>query len=209
MGDGSKSSSSSSSSGSSSSGDAPVKPIRLASVTDLSSFNYFTRGTIAEHLRFASRTVVGRTSSGCRQTVGLSDNPFLVHVYVRYDGLAGVVVTQKDYNVRVAYSLINKMMHDYEQQYPAWKRINADQDVEPAAMKKDIQLYQNPAEADKLTAIQKNLDEVKDIMHKNIEQVLNRGETLDSLMEKSDDLSVTSHAFYKNAKKQNQCCKAY
>jgi len=37
-----------------------------------------------------------------------------VHTYVRYDGLAGIVVTQKDYAVRVAYSLLNKMMTDYE-----------------------------------------------------------------------------------------------
>ena len=46
-------------------------------------------------------------------------------------------------------------------------------------------------------------------MHKNIEEVLNRGETLDALMDKSEDLSATSLTFYKQSKKQNQCCKAY
>jgi synaptobrevin family protein YKT6 len=68
-----------------------------------------------------------------------------------------------------------------------------------------LQLYQNPSEADKLTKIQKNLDEVKDIMHKNIEEVLNRGETLDTLMDKSEDLSASSLTFYKQAKKTNSC----
>ena len=34
--------------------------------------------------------------------------------------------------------------------------------------------YQNPAEADKLMAIQKDLDETKAIMHKNIEAALER-----------------------------------
>ena len=76
--------------------------------------SYFTRGSILEHLNFATRTVIQRTKAGTRQTVGLSENPFLVHTYVRYDGLAGIVVTQKDYAVRVAYSLLNKMMTDYE-----------------------------------------------------------------------------------------------
>lgn len=184
------------------------QPIRLASVQDLSSFNYFTRGSVGEHLTFACRTVVQRTPGGSRQTVGLADNPFLVHSYVRFDGLAGVVVTQKDYNVRVAYSLINKMMSDYEAAYSAkWKSAAQDASDEPDFLKRDIQVYQNPAEADKLTKIQKNLDEVKDIMHKNIEEVLKRGETLDSLMEKSNDLSATSLTFYKQAKKQNSCCK--
>jgi len=189
---------------------AEAHPVRLASVSDLSAFNYFTRGSIQEHLTFAARTVIQRTKPGTRQTVGLTENPFLVHTYVRYDGLAGVVVTQKDYAVRVAYSLLNKMMTDYEERYAqAWKQASADGSEEPDFMKRDIQLYQNPAEADKLTQIQKNLDDIKDIMHKNIEEVLNRGETLDALMDRSEDLSATSLTFYKQAKKQNQCCKAY
>jgi synaptobrevin family protein YKT6 len=183
-----------------------LHPIRLAAVTDLSSFNYFTRGSVLEHLNFASRTVIQRTKAGTRQTVGLTENPFLVHTYVRYDGLAGIVVTQKDYQVRVAYSLINKVMTDYEAAYTpaAWKKANADVVLEPESMKRDILLYQNPAEADKLTMIQRNLDDIKDIMHKNIEEVLNRGETLDALMDKSEDLSATSLTFYKQAKKVSQ-----
>jgi len=185
-------------------------PVRLASVSDLSSFNYFTRGSIQEHLNFAARTVIQRTKGGTRQSVGLTENPFLVHTYVRFYGLAGIVVTQKDYAVRVAYSLINKMMTDYEQFHAqAWKKATSDSADEPEFMKKDILLYQNPAEADKLTQIQKNLDDITQIMHKNIEEVLNRGETLDNLMDRSEDLSATSLTFYKQAKKQNSCCKAY
>jgi ribosomal protein L21E len=101
--------------------------------------SYFTRGTLMEHLNFATRTVIQRTKAGTRQSVGLTDNPFLVHTYVRFDGLAGIVVTQKDYAVRVAYTLLNKMMADYEQYYPtAWKTVKADVTLEPEFMKKDI-----------------------------------------------------------------------
>ena len=46
-------------------------------------------------------------------------------------------------------------------------------------------------------------------MHQNIEELLARGETLESLMEKSDDLSSSSVKFYTTAKRNNQCCKAY
>ena len=56
--------------------------------------------------------------------------------------------------------------------------------------------------------IQQNLDEVKDIMQKNIDDVLKRGETIDSLMAKSDDLSGASVQFAKMARKNNQCCTA-
>ncbi|CAF1698565.1 unnamed protein product [Brassica oleracea var. botrytis] len=53
-------------------------------------------------------------------------------------------------------------------------------------------LDQDPAEADKLLKIQRELDETKIILHKTIDSVLARGEKLDSLVEKSSDLSMAS-----------------
>ena len=40
-----------------------------------------------------------------------------------------------------------------------------------------------------------------DIMHKNLTEILKRGESIDVLMAKSKDLSTTSVDFYKKAKK--------
>ena len=54
--------------------------------------------------------------------------------------------------------------------------------------------------------IQKDLDEVTDIMHRNIEEVIHRGETLDTLMVRSEDLSRGSIEFNRRAKKMNSCC---
>ena len=50
------------------------------------------------------------------------------------------------------------------------------------------------------------IDEIKGIMHKNIDEVLKRGENLESLMDKSEDLSATSVQFFKKAKSTNKCC---
>lgn len=50
--------------------------------------------------------------------------------------------------------------------------------------------------------VQAELDETKIILHKTIESVLQRGEKLDSLVERSDALSAQSRLFYKTAKKQ-------
>jgi len=46
------------------------------------------------------------------------------------------------------------------------------------------------------------LDETKIVLHKTIESVLQRGEKLDNLVERSDALSAQSRMFYKTAKKQ-------
>jgi synaptobrevin family protein YKT6 len=44
-------------------------------------------------------------------------------------------------------------------------------------------------------------------MRKNMKDLLERGETIENLMEKSKDLSTASVSFYKKAKKANtRCC---
>lgn len=48
--------------------------------------------------------------------------------------------------------------------------------------------------------------QVKDVMLKNIDELLQRGEKLDDLMQRSEDLSNTSYQFYRQAKKSNSCC---
>ena len=69
-----------------------------------------------------------------------------------------------------------------------------------------MQKYQDPSEADKVTKIQRDLDETTQILHKTIDGVLERGVKLDGLVEKSNDLSAQSKMFYKQAKKTNGCC---
>jgi synaptobrevin family protein YKT6 len=122
--------------------------------------------------------------------------------------MSGCVVTDTEYPVRVAYSLLNKCMAGFEKLYEEkWQKIDTDQTLEPEFMATEMKEYANPSESDKITKIQKNLDDIKDIMSKNIDEVLKRGETLDSLMEKSEDLSASSKIFYKKAKDTNACCK--
>jgi synaptobrevin homolog YKT6 len=67
-----------------------------------------------------------------------------------------------------------------------------------------LKSYQNPYETDKLLKIHKAIDDVKDIMQKNIEEILNRGENLETLLTKSDDLSVAAIKFHEKTK--SKCC---
>jgi synaptobrevin family protein YKT6 len=39
-----------------------------------------------------------------------------------------------------------------------------------------------------------------------MDDILKRGEAIESLMQKSEDLSQVSYQFYRTAKKNNQCC---
>jgi synaptobrevin family protein YKT6 len=63
-------------------------------------------------------------------------------------------------------------------------------------LKEYITKYQDPQAADSIMKIQKELDETKILMKKTIESVLERGEKIDSLVQKSDGLSAQSKMFY-------------
>lgn len=69
-----------------------------------------------------------------------------------------------------------------------------------------ISKYQDPSQADAIMKVQQELDETKIVLHKTIENVLQRGEKLDNLVDKSESLTASSKMFYKQAKKSNSCC---
>jgi synaptobrevin family protein YKT6 len=89
-----------------------------------------------------------------------------------------------------------KVLDEYQKAFgDSWKA--ATKDATDAAQQwpfltDALTKFQDPAEADKLMKIQRDLDETKIILHKTIESVLQRGERLDSLVEKSSDLSAAS-----------------
>lgn len=193
--------------------DGRKTPIKLASASDVSSFSYWQQSTIKESFAFTSRLAAQKTSLGMRQTIQQGDQthePYCIHVYVRGDGLAATVVADKEYPPRVAFSFLNKILTDFEKQSgEGWKQVEDDAKTCPPFLPFILNEFQHPKKADKLLQIEDTLFEIKEIMHKNITEVMKRGETIDSLVLKSQDLSVQSKKFYHIAKKQNQCWKAW
>lgn len=97
-------------------------------------------------------------------------------------------------------------MNTFEQDTDMYMEVEEDTNLKYEKIEEFLKNWQNPKEADKIYKIKTDLDEVKDIMHKNMEDLLKRGESLDELMAKSKDLSTMSVEFYKKAKKKNQTC---
>lgn len=184
--------------------DSSSDPVVLANATDVSHFGFFQRNAAREFIVFASRTVAKRTPAGQRQSV--QHEEYKVHAY-NSNGLCALGFMDDHYPVRSSFSLLNMVLDEYQKAFgESWRSIQADV-AEPWQYLNDaLTKYQDPAEADKLLKIQRDLDETKIILHKTIDSVLERGEKLDSLVEKSSDLSSASQMFYKQAKKTNQCC---
>ncbi|KAL3623952.1 VAMP-like protein ykt61 [Castilleja foliolosa] len=179
-------------------------PIILANASDLSGFGFFQRSSVKEFIVFVGRTVAQRTPLGQRQSV--QHEEYKVHSYNR-NGVCALGFMDDHYPVRSAFSLLNQVLDEYQKNFgDSWKTVNTDNAQEWPYLTGALTKFQDPAEADKLLRIQRELDETKIILHKTIDSVLEQGEKLDSLVDKSSDLSAASQMFYKQAKKTNQCC---
>ncbi|OVA16582.1 Synaptobrevin [Macleaya cordata] len=168
-------------------------PIILANAADVSQFGYFQRPGVREFIVFVGRTVAKRTPPSQRQSV--QHEEYKVHSYNR-NGLCALGFMDDHYPVRSAFSLLNKVLDEYEKNFgDSWRTVQADATQPWPYLNEALTKFQDPAEADKLLKIQRELDETKIILHKTIDSVLARGERLDSLVEKSSDLSAASQVF--------------
>ena len=129
------------------------------------------------------------------------------HVEMKSNGLGCVAITDREYPARVAATLIRDLTKQFEAENGRkWQPQTKDDSMPFAPLDKALVEYQDPRKVDKIMRIQQDLEETKDVLHETIDKVLARGEKLDDLVAKSDDLTSQSKLFYKQAKKTNSCC---
>lgn len=87
-----------------------------------------------------------------------------------------------------------------------WRTATVEMSCKITRLESSLATFQDPTKADSLLRVDKSLSETKEVLTKTIEAVLARGEKLDDLVDKSAELSASSKAFYKTAKKTNSCC---
>ena len=97
----------------------------------------------------------------------------------------------------MAHQLLSKVVDEFLSKHPRTAYGGANPGPLPfPELKEYLAKYQDPQQADSIMKIQKELDETKIVLHKTIESVLERGEKIDTLVEKSNDLSSQSRMFY-------------
>lgn len=182
----------------------------LSEVSDLKPFGFFQRPTCQQLLNAFSKIVVKRIAPGQRITVevdGLAE--YQVHTYVRADGLAGTLTADKEYPARVAFAKLSELMDQFsaDPMMRGWEsETRADAFAGWPPLAAAIVECQDPTKFDKIIKIQKDLDSTQQVLHQTIDNILERGEKLDDLVSRSDELSATSKQFYKQARKTNSCC---
>lgn len=180
----------------------------LVSASELSLFPFFGRSNVGELLKFFSRTLATRTAPNQRQSV--QQENYMGHVFASPEGVTGILMTDKEYPVRPAYTLLNMVLLDFLKTYPLslWANVTSDSPgkFNFPALDNYIKKYQNPSQADALMRVQQELDETKIVLHKTIDNLLSREDNLKELALKSGDLSRASMGLFEQAQKTNLSC---
>jgi len=115
-------------------------PYILGFAADLSSFGYFQRSTVKEMLTFVSRTVARKTLVGQRQTV--QQEEYFCHAHNR-DGLVGIAFVDHDYPARAGFSVVNKILEDFQlQRGEGWRGATADTEEALPVVETALEKYQ-------------------------------------------------------------------
>ena len=184
------------------------KPIILSSAFSLSFISIFQRGTMKEFLNFHSRLVIERLSKDTSAQIQLEKG--ICYAIRNSDKIGVTMICDEEYPKRVAIEFLLKIIDDFKI-FIMEKKIDLnsyikDTDIKYEYIKNEIEEWQNPATKDNLMKLQEELNDVVDIMRKNLDELLKREENLESLIIKSNELSETSKNFYIYAKKTNRCC---
>lgn len=130
-----------------------------------------------------------------QETDGATD--FTFHAYGRSEGVCGIIISDHAYPALVAHQLLSKIVDEFLEANPRSSWVSGQPTIVMPQLKEYIDKYQDPHQADNILKIQKELDETKIVLHKTIESVLQRGEKIDDLVQKSDGLSSQSKMFYR------------
>ena len=190
---------------------APGKdgPPLISVAKELSSFSYFQRSSIGEMIQFFSRTFAANKGLAPGARTSVKQEGYLVHVYVSPFGLTAVCFGDAEYPARVAFGYLAKLVDSFVEATGGQAISSNEDNSVPSFQAQHTKLlvqFQDPNQADQLTRIMQDLEQTKLVLHETIEAALERGQKIDDLIVKSNDLSGSSKMFYKTARKQNQCC---
>jgi synaptobrevin family protein YKT6 len=163
---------------------------------DFSDINIVYRRNAAEICSFAASQLV--TSLEPKMFTVVEERQFRLYCF-RQREQASIAVVTEEYPASSAWGIVREIMRESELMgHPSGP-------VAIRRIREGIRRYQNPLEADKIGKIQKNLEETRLVMVENLKKAVARGESLEELMARSEQISAQSRMFARKAGDLNRC----
>jgi len=142
-----------------------------------------------------------------KMAVGGADE-YICHTRVMASGLGVSAVVDPKYPTNSAMGAMTKALELFTAKYPEsqWKNAAKTADLSVPGLSELVNQYYNEGNVDKVKAIQSDLDDTKGILENNINQLLDRGEKLETLEQTTITLETDAHVFRGQAEEMNMCC---
>uniref|UniRef100_A0A6U4MYF0 V-SNARE coiled-coil homology domain-containing protein n=1 Tax=Hemiselmis andersenii TaxID=464988 RepID=A0A6U4MYF0_HEMAN len=125
----------------------------------------------------------------------------IFHIMV-FDGLTYMCMAEEDFGRRAAFSFLEDIKNKFSTTYGERGRTalaySMNEDFS-RVLSKQMDHYSASGDNDKIERVKADMDDVKNVMVDNIEKVLKRGEKIELLVDKTDNLNQQSIRFKKHS----------
>jgi vesicle-associated membrane protein 7 len=131
---------------------------------------------------------------------------YLFHYIVADNGLVFLCMADEAFGRRVPFTFLTDVEQDFKRKYCTAANALDFSDM-PAyglneysrELQSKMDYYNNDTQSDKIRLVQGEIDQVRDVMVQNIEKVLERGERIEILVDKTDSLNQAAFQFKKRS----------
>ncbi|XP_061360681.1 vesicle-associated membrane protein 722-like isoform X2 [Gastrolobium bilobum] len=169
-------------------------------------YSFVARGTLilAEHTDFSGNFTT--IALQCLQKLPASNNKFTYtcdgHTfnYLADNGFTFCVVAVESVGRQVPMAFLERIKEDFTKRYGGGKATTAaakslNKEFRPKLKEHMQYCVEHPEEVSKLAKVKAQVSEVKEVMMENIEKVLDRGEKIEVLVDKTENLHYQAQDF--------------
>ncbi|PVZ96705.1 hypothetical protein BB558_007369, partial [Smittium angustum] len=123
--------------------------------------------------------------------------------YISENGVVFLCVAKEKFGRRIPFTFLHEIKSQFFSRFPSVEEL----DTLPKntilsfseILSREMTHYSRDLSADPIRQVQGEISQVKDIMVQNIERVLERGDRIDSLVDKTNNLNTAAFAFRKRS----------
>ncbi|XP_076940017.1 vesicle-associated membrane protein 722-like isoform X2 [Bidens hawaiensis] len=173
-------------------------------------YSFVARGTLilSEYTNFTGNFT--EIAHQCLQKLPATNNQFTYNCdghtfnYLVEDGFTYCVVAVESIGRQVPIAFLERIKDDFTKKYGGGKAATAaakslNKEFGPKLKERMLYCVEHQEEISKLSKVKAQVTEVKGVMMENIVKVLDRGENIDILVDKTADLRTQAQEFRENA----------
>ncbi|KAL9653015.1 hypothetical protein ABK040_015530 [Willaertia magna] len=155
-----------------------------------------------------SRQIIEKIPANKSTKVSYLYDQYIFHILVVGDfNLIFFCMSGKDFGSRIPFNFLEEIKNNFLEKYSLQKLNNLPNNI-PNSLNKEFgsilrqqtNFYNNTKQSDKITKIKGQIEDVKETMIDNIDKVLDRGEKIDLLVNRTLDLAESADSFRTKSK---------